>query len=280
LPAEPATFERFLAHLAFDGSKTNYAAAAAAVAWKHAIAGLISPTKSPRVIALMAGAKRMLARPIKRKLPLSLSLIRQLLDRMCALQSGPVQQHDHVLIRFRFFVLISFYAFLRYSDFAVLRIRHFNFFKDYVIITIPNSKCDQYRLGNTVTVAGNLDREDFCAFTVARSYIQFLRSVSLNDESLVLQSIIVCKNGALKLGNQASREVLVNQLRRALHSLVPDVCEYSLHSLRSGGATAAAGVPREELKRHGRWSSSAVDCYIEPSLDTRLSVTKKVAGLN
>ena len=73
---------------------------------------------------------------------------------------------------------------------------------------------------------------------------------------------------------------MVLQLRRALVSLVLDPLQYSLHSLRSGGATAAAAVSsvsREELKRHGRWASSAVDNYIEPSLDARLSISQKIA---
>jgi len=51
LPAEPSEFERFLAKLAFDGSKTNYAAAAAAIAWRHSIAGLTLRANLPRVVA-------------------------------------------------------------------------------------------------------------------------------------------------------------------------------------------------------------------------------------
>jgi hypothetical protein len=39
-------------------------------------------------------------------------------------------------------------------------------------------------------------------------------------------------------------------------------------------------VTRDELKRHGRWASSAVDRYIEPTLDARLSITKKMAGVD
>jgi len=41
-----------------------------------------------------------------------------------------------------------------------------------------------------------------------------------------------------------------------------DPLQYSLHSLQAGGATSATPVPsvsREELKRHGRWATSAVD---------------------
>lgn len=279
LPAEPAVLERFLANLAFAGSKTTYVSAAAAIAWRHSIEGFTSPTKSTRVIALMAGAKRMLARPVVRKAPLSLSLVRQLIDRSCPGQVVSVQQHT--LLRFRFFILTSFYAFLRFSDFCVLRLRHFQFFSDYMAITITQSKCDQYRQGDTVTVAMLPDMSRYCAVKAAQLYIELLRRASATDDCFVLQSVLVGRDGCLSLGRQASRDVMVNQLRRALFSIVPDPLQYSLHSLRSGGATSAASVPsvsRDEIKRHGRWTSSAVDSYIEPSLDSRLHITKNISN--
>jgi hypothetical protein len=46
MPADSTVFERFLVKLAFDGSKTNYVAAAAAIAWRHSVAGFVSPTKA------------------------------------------------------------------------------------------------------------------------------------------------------------------------------------------------------------------------------------------
>lgn len=54
---------------------------------------------------------------------------------------------------------------------------------------------------------------------------------------------------------------------------------YGLHSLRSGGITAAVPnsklVPERLLKIHGRWKSdSAKDMYVEESLENRFHVTK------
>ena len=52
-----------------------------------------------------------------------------------------------------------------------------------------------------------------------------------------------------------------------------------LHSLRAGGATAAAaaGVPDRVFKKHGRWKSeTAKDGYIEDSFHKRLSVTQNL----
>ena len=55
---------------------------------------------------------------------------------------------------------------------------------------------------------------------------------------------------------------------------------YGLHSLRSGGITAAVPnsknlIPERLLKIHGRWKSdSAKDMCVEKSLENRFHVTK------
>jgi len=51
---------------------------------------------------------------------------------------------------------------------------------------------------------------------------------------------------------------------------------FGLHSLRSGGATAAArnGVPDRLFKNHGRWKSEKVkDGYVKDKLEDILKVT-------
>ena len=52
-----------------------------------------------------------------------------------------------------------------------------------------------------------------------------------------------------------------------------------VHSLRSGGATAAAnaGIPDRFFKRHGRWlSESAKDGYVKDSTSSLLSVSRSL----
>ena len=51
----------------------------------------------------------------------------------------------------------------------------------------------------------------------------------------------------------------------AFKDIVPDTSAIGRHSLRSGGATAAAnaGVPNRLFKRHGHWASElAKDGYV------------------
>ena len=55
-----------------------------------------------------------------------------------------------------------------------------------------------------------------------------------------------------------------------------DSKKFGLHSLRSGGATAAANsnVKERMFKRHGRWrSEKAKDGYVLDSLEEKLAVT-------
>ena len=54
---------------------------------------------------------------------------------------------------------------------------------------------------------------------------------------------------------------------------------FGLHSLRAGGASAAAnaGVGDRLFKRHGRWKSDqAKDGYIKDNLESLLSVSKSL----
>ena len=68
-------------------------------------------------------------------------------------------------------------------------------------------------------------------------------------------------------------------MKETLKKAGRDPDKYGLHSLRSGGATAAAnaGVPDRAFKRHGRWrSENAKDGYVKDTLEYRLNVSKSL----
>ena len=68
------------------------------------------------------------------------------------------------------------------------------------------------------------------------------------------------------------REVVLDMLS----AVGLDKCKFGLHSLRSGGALAAAnaGVPDCMFKWHGRWrSENAKDSCVQDALDERLTVS-------
>ena len=71
------------------------------------------------------------------------------------------------------------------------------------------------------------------------------------------------------------RELILQNLA----ALGLDPKQFGLHSLRSGGASAAAnaGVPDRLFKRHGRWrSENAKDGYVKDSMESRLSVSRDI----
>ncbi len=78
-----------------------------------------------------------------------------------------------------------------------------------------------------------------------------------------------------KLSYTRVRELLRQACRKA--GLKAEL--YSPHSLRAGGATAAAnnGVPDRAFKRHGRWKTdSAKDGYVKDTMEYRLAVSQSL----
>lgn len=77
-----------------------------------------------------------------------------------------------------------------------------------------------------------------------------------------------------KLSYTSARQSIINKLK-----LVSPEGNFGLHSMRAGGATAAAnsGVNDRVWKRHGRWKSdSSKDGYVVDSLQSRLLVSKNL----
>ena len=80
----------------------------------------------------------------------------------------------------------------------------------------------------------------------------------------------LCSSGRLSYSRM--RELFLAKL----NELGFDSSQFGLHSLRAGGATAAAktGVPERLFKCHGRWKSkSAKDGYVKDSREALLSVS-------
>ena len=97
---------------------------------------------------------------------------------------------------------------------------------------------------------------------------------------LLFRPICSSKRGeSLRVSEGISNPCLSEQFKRKLNQLGYNAEEFGLHSLRAGGATVAANasVPDCNFKRHERWKSqSAKDCYVEDSLQSRLSVSKRL----
>ena len=143
-------------------------------------------------------------------------------------------------------------------------------------IFIECSKTDKYRDGAWVVIAklGSI----LCPVENVRKLIRW-GNLSGDDYLLCNICFTKCSYKVRKSNEKMSYSNLRDLFIEALAPHVLDVKSFSLHSLRSGGASAAAnnGVKDRMFKRHGRWvSESAKDGYIKDKLDERLTVSRSL----
>ena len=271
LPATSEVVSLFLASLAAGGTRTTVPAASAAIAWHHTVAGFASPTGAPSVVAVVAGARRLLAAAPRRMKPFTVDLLRRLVRTL----ADSVEFEKQRLL---FYSVIAFFACFRFSDMLQLKVENFTI-SDHLKIHLESSKCDQLRKGNDILLAG-LPDSDFCPVSVARKFLALLSTcANFSSDVFVLSNVRKSPRGMDIMCSRLSNGALTRQLRAALAPLVADITKFSPHSFRSGGATAAAAgkTPRDLLKRHGRWKSDCVDTYIDVPKASRLSVSRTIA---
>ncbi|KAJ8297739.1 hypothetical protein KUTeg_024270 [Tegillarca granosa] len=151
------------------------------------------------------------------------------------------------------------------------------FEQGYVKISIRESKTDTYRRGNEIIIAKTGNK--LCPVSWLNKYI--LKAGLSKDSSEYLFTAInySSKSDTYKATNKnkglsytRAREIFLSSLK----TLALDPKKYCLHSLRSGGASAAANnqVPDRLIKAHGRWVTDiAKDGYIKDDLPNKILVS-------
>ena len=169
-------------------------------------------------------------------------------------------------VRLAAMALLSFAAFLRYDELAKLKCCDLKLSETSLTLKIRSSKTDQFRQGDAVLVART--RLVTCPVAMVERYIA-MASISLSSELCLFRGIVHTKTGErLRASGSLSYTRMRELLLARLTSLGFDAKQFGLHSLRAGGASAAAnaGVPDRLFKRHGRWrSETAKDGYIKDS---------------
>ena len=266
-PASPFHVASYLCHLMTEAKTASpLESAVHSIAWFHQFGGEPSSSDHPLVKSIVAGAQRLLAHQTTKKEPITVSQLEQLVaskaDSMASLYN----------IRSVVICLLAFAAFLRFDELAKLVRSDVKIENDMLKLFIQSSKTDQYRDGAWIVVASS--RKATCPVAMMNRY--------LDRAGLSCDSPLFCQLSKTKCGYKPrSKGLSYSRLRElvleAFKDIVPDISAIGTHSLRSGGATAAAnaGVPDRLFKRHGRWASeSAKDGYVQDSLSSRLSVSK------
>ena len=270
-PVDEVHFALYLQHVA-EATKSRSAVEEAvnAISWAHQLAGQPTISASGFVRATLAGLQRKLAKPKVRKEPVTADMLSTLVE---SLGASPTLTD----VRLAAGALLSFAAFLRYDELAGLRCCDIRFTEEHMSVHITSSKTDQYRQGDSVIVART--RKSTCPVAMMERYMN-MAEISSSSSAKLFRGIVRTKNGErLRRNGSLSYTRMREVFLAKLTSLGFNARQYGLHSLRSGGATAAAnaGVPDRLFKRHGRWrSETAKDGYVKDSMSALMSVSESL----
>ena len=171
----------------------------------------------------------------------------------------------------------EFAGFFRFNELVNLRPMDIKIKGNTMRIHIVRSKTDRLRQGDEVVVART--NSGTCPVAMLERYMTRTKT-AWDDQRFLFRPIQRSRKGeTLRDSGCISYTCLRDLFKRKLIDLGYQSGKFGLHSLRAGGASAAAngGVPDCLFKQHGWWkSNNAKDGYVEDSLERRLEVSKNL----
>ena len=274
LPANPFFVALFLNYILTE-FKTKGALVSAfyGIRWGHTISGFSSPTDHPFVQLAFEGCQRMITSQGKHpKEPISPQILKMLYNKY--------GQDNNNLFDLRFVVMcfLGFAGFFRIEELLSVQLKNVNFSSTHLEITIEKSKCDQHRDGHIVYVS-KLNSE-YCPVKVLDRFLCSCKIDRTDENCFIIPRLFKTKTGYnasknLGISYTTARDIFAKKLKECdLRSEL-----YGLHSLRSGGATAAASnnVDDRLISKHGRWKSDkSKNGYIKDTVEKRLQISKSL----
>ena len=247
--------------------------AASGIRWGHLQCGLDNPLDNEFVAIVLEGAKRTVGKPPSRqKEPMTAEMARKVVELFG--QGSNLLHHRTVVI-----CLLGFSGFLRISELVEIQVKHLKFSQTHLEITIPKAKNDQMREGHVVHITRS--NTEYCPVSWLGGYLEKTDLIR-EEENYIISRLAKSKKGHNAHGGKPLTDSTVRDL---FNRDIAPVCEeiepgaYCLHSLRSGGASAAInnGVSERLIGKHGRWKSGfSRDRYLKDSKKRRLEVTQNL----
>ncbi|XP_072035512.1 integrase/recombinase xerD homolog [Amphiura filiformis] len=218
---------------------------------------------------VLQGLKRLLYKPVVKKEVVTPEILRAIIDNNGA-------SNDLIKVRLCAMVLLAYAAFLRHDELINIRRCDLEIFVSHINIFIMKSKMDIYRQGAWVIVGAT--NSPTCPVAALNKYLRIAGLNSESDDNYLFRPLNFSKSTGVHVlrEGQLSYTRCLELFREALDEVGVDSKKFGLHSLRSGGASAAAnfGVPDRLFKKHGRWKSeTAKDGYVKDSTKDRLAVS-------
>ena len=147
---------------------------------------------------------------------------------------------------------LGFAAFLWFNKLSKLRLCDITIHSNHMELFIESSKTDQLRQGVRVVVA--YTNTELCPVAMLERYMSMANVTYDSTDSFLFRGIVNTKNGTrLRNNGSLSYTTVREAVLEKVEAISLDKRQYGLHSLRAGGASAAAneGVPDCMFKRHG-----------------------------
>lgn len=274
LPASVNTVCVFLSHLVEKRVSVSVLDAYFyAINWKHHFSLHINPCNDSLVKMTLEGSKRILAAPKTKKEPVTVEMLKKIVDYY-------KQNLNLKALRICTICILGFSGFLRYSEISELQMRDLTFEDDHVLVYIKRSKTDQERQGKTVPISKT--SSELCPVMWLNRYIEKAGLVSESNQFLFSPvKYNKASDSYTLMSSQLSYKRAREIFLEAIEAIGEDKNKYSLHSLRSGGASAASNsdsaLEERLIMAHGRWKRiSSKDGYVKNDLSKRLSVSKNL----
>ena len=270
LPADPFYVSLFAIYVAQHSNSTSVIKTVVpAIAWGHRLEGLIFATDCILLKDCINGLRRSLSKPRIPKDIVEIQHVKDIID--------GVDYSDLKDLRTVCLIVLAFFGFLRFNELVALKRSDFTFSGSHMKILIRQSKTDQLRAGNAILISV---LSKYCP--VSLMHIYFIMAKIPTDSEYYVFRNIMGKGRETKLRPKNEhmtytriREIVLEKFK----SIGLETKKLGLHSLRAGGATAAArqGVSDRLFQRHGRWASEGCkNLYIQDDLESMLSVTKNL----
>lgn len=151
-------------------------------------------------------------------------------------------------------------CFLRIEEVLHIKCGDIDFNSGYVTINLDMSKTDQLRKGSQVVISDS-SNVDTCPVKILKRYLSQVERFAIDLSQYIFRALSKTKTGHVLVSTNKpiSYSSIRDYFKVTFKDIVPDITVFSTHSLRAGGASAAAnaGVPDRLFQRHGRWKSAS-----------------------
>lgn len=208
------------------------------IKWIHNLYNYPDPTGSAQIKDLLSCSKRKPSTSRGKKEVVSSNDIKLLFEKYKS-------STDCKVVRDLSMIVIAFSGFLRYDELSSILCSDVKFRESHISILLTKSKTDQFRDGNEIVIAKT--DSVACPYKALSEYVR-LFNVDMSQNNFLFRAIYKTKSKVALRGQNKRlsytrvRELLVSRL----YEVVPKSTKLGLHSLRSGGVSAAADAGVEE----------------------------------